>query len=139
MVEHTAENRGVAGSIPALGIIDTSLAPRYRRVRSGFGAGSCQPLDQAVHQLALQQHPVGSRFLDRLVQLRGIVARQRDQAEGRVLLPQMGNRRDAVDKRHVHIDHHRVGIKLVRLLDCLQAVLGETDDAQLGLAVDQLT
>ena len=58
--------------------------------------------------------------------------------KGRVLLPQVGHGRDPVDQRHVDVDHDRVRIELVRLLDCLEAVLGQTDDAQLGLAVDQL-
>ena len=41
------------------------------------------------------------------------------------------HRCDAVDQRHVQVDHHRVRIKVVRLLDRLEAVFGEADDTQL--------
>jgi hypothetical protein len=38
----------------------------------------------------------------------------------------------------VEVDHDRVGIEVVRLLDRLEPVFGEADDTQLGLPVDQL-
>jgi hypothetical protein len=37
--------------------------------------------------------------------------------------------RDAVEQRHVEVDHDGVGIEIVGLLDGLESVLGETDNA----------
>jgi hypothetical protein len=48
------------------------------------------------------------------------------------------HRCDAVDQRHMQVDHDRVGIEIVRLLNRFEAVFGEADDTQLGLPVDQL-
>jgi len=49
------------------------------------------------------------------------------------------NRRDAVDQRHVQVDHDRVWLEVVRLLDRFESIFREADNTQLGLPVDQLT
>src|SRR5205823_8123988 len=97
-----------------------------------------EPLDETVDELALQEHPVGAGLPDRVVQLRRLVARERDQAERRMVVAQPRDGGDAVQQGHVQVDHNRVGIELVGLLDRLQSVLGEADDSKLRLAVDQL-
>jgi hypothetical protein len=75
-VEHTAENRGVAGSIPALAIgrDEAGEAGFFRsallRARVARGA---EPFNQGVDELALEQDAVGARFLDGFEELRRIV------------------------------------------------------------------
>jgi hypothetical protein len=54
LVEHTTENRGVAGSIPALAIQDSSLNDRRRRSASGLASGS-------IPALAIQGRPRNDR------------------------------------------------------------------------------
>jgi arginase len=65
------------------------------------------------------------------------VAGECDQAEARMVLAQSRDRGDAVDERHVQVDHDRIGIELVDELDRVEAVRGFADDGQLGLALDQ--
>ena len=55
-----------------------------------------------------------------------------------MVVPEPGDRGDAVEERHVQIDDDGVGIEVVREVDCLEAVVGLTDDLELRLAVDQL-
>jgi hypothetical protein len=92
-------------------------------------ANAGQPLDEALDQLALQQDTVSSGVLDRVVELRRVVACQGDQAERRVMTAKVSDCRDAVEQRHVEVDHDGVGIEIVGLLDGLESVLGETDNA----------
>src|ERR1044072_4688302 len=73
LVEHTAENRGVAGSIPALATCRRAGEPR--------GAGGGQPLQQALDDLRLEQHLVGPGVAHGPMDLRGGVPGERDQAE----------------------------------------------------------
>jgi arginase len=54
-----------------------------------------------------------------------------------MVLAQSRDRGDAVDERHVQVDHDRIGIELVDELDRVEAVRGFADDGQLGLALDQ--
>ena len=54
-----------------------------------------------------------------------------------MVLAQVGDGGDAVEERHMDVDHDRVRVELVRLLDCLEPVRRETHYAQFGLAVDQ--
>ena len=56
-----------------------------------------------------------------------------------MVLAQPRDGRDAVDERHVEVDHDRVGLELVRELDRVEAVRGGADDRQLGLVLDQRT
>jgi arginase len=65
------------------------------------------------------------------------IAGERDQAEVRVVLAKPGDRGDAVDERHVQVDHDGVRAELVGELDRVEAVLGGADDRQLGLVLDQ--
>jgi hypothetical protein len=69
---------------------------------------------------------------------RRLVAGQRDHAEVGVVAPKAGNSRDAVQKRHMQVDHHGVRFQLFGLLDRLEPVLGRGDDLELGLPLDQL-
>jgi arginase len=50
---------------------------------------------------------------------------------------QPSRRADAVEQRHVQVEHDRVGIEIVRELDRLEAVERGPDHSQLGLSVDQ--
>jgi arginase len=54
-----------------------------------------------------------------------------------VVLAEARDGRDAVDERHVQVDHDGVGVELVRELDRVEPVLGRADDRQLGLMLDQ--
>jgi arginase len=67
-----------------------------------------------------------------------LVSRERDQAEIRVVAPEAGCGGDAVQERHVQVDHDRVGVQVVGKLDRLEPVRGGTDHRELGLALDQL-
>jgi len=71
------------------------------------------------------------------VQLDVGIAREGDQADVRVILPKPGDRGDAVDERHVQVDHDRVRVKLVGELDGGEAVRDGSDDGQLRLSLDQ--
>jgi len=55
-----------------------------------------------------------------------------------MVLPEARDRRDAVHKRHVQVEHGRLGAKLLGQLDRAEPVVRDADDAELGLAVDQL-
>jgi arginase len=54
-----------------------------------------------------------------------------------MVLPQPCHRRDAVDERHVQVDHDRVRPESLGLLDRGQSVLGAAHDCQLRLALEQ--
>ena len=54
-----------------------------------------------------------------------------------MILAQARDGGDAVDERHVQVDHDRVGLEGVGELDRLQAVRGRADHGQLGLVLDQ--
>jgi arginase len=54
-----------------------------------------------------------------------------------MILAQARDGGDAVDERHVQVDHDRVGLEGVGQLDRRQAVGGEADHRQLGLVLDQ--
>jgi arginase len=55
-----------------------------------------------------------------------------------MVVSQTRDGRDAVQQRHVQVDHDGVRLELVRFLDRLEAVAHGADHLQLGLAVDQL-
>jgi arginase len=71
------------------------------------------------------------------VQQRVGIAGERDEAELWVVLAQARDRGDAVDDRHVQVDHHSVRLERLGQLDRVESVARCTDDRQLGLAVDQ--
>jgi arginase len=96
-----------------------------------------EPLDERVHELALLEHRIRTGLPHRLVQLRVRIARERDQAEVRMVLAQPRDRAHTVEQRHVQVDHDGVGQQLVRELDRVQPVLRSADDCQLGLVLDQ--
>ena len=98
----------------------------YRRSHGG------EPFDERVDEVALEEDGVCSRLGDRAVQLRVRIPGERDQAELRVILPQPCNRCDAVDDRHVQVDHDRVGQEVVRKLDRVQPVDGRADWAAIS-------
>ena len=54
-----------------------------------------------------------------------------------MILAQSRDGGDAVDERHVQVDHDRIGVELVGELDRVQSVLRRADDGQLGLVLDQ--
>ena len=71
------------------------------------------------------------------MQLRVGIAREGDEAELGVVLAQARDRGDAVDDRHVQVDHHGVRQQPVGELDRVETVAGGADDGQLGLVLDQ--
>ena len=71
------------------------------------------------------------------MQLRVGIAGEGDEAELGVVLAHTRNRGDAVDERHVQVDHHRVRLQRVGELDRVEAVQRRADDRQLGLVLDQ--
>jgi hypothetical protein len=97
-----------------------------------------EPVDERLDELVLEEHGVGSRLAGGAEQLRLTVAGDRDQADGRVIAPQTRDGGDAVDDRHVDVDHGRVRIELVRKLDRPQAVGRLADDSQFRLPLNQL-
>ena len=54
-----------------------------------------------------------------------------------MILAQARDGGDAVDERHVQVDHDRVGVELVGELDRVEPVCGRSHDRQLGLVLDQ--
>jgi hypothetical protein len=52
-------------------------------------------------------------------------------------LAQLADRRDAVHVRHVQVDDDGVGAQFVGKLERLETVVGQGDDGQLGLLLDQ--
>jgi arginase len=72
------------------------------------------------------------------VQLAVGVAREGDQAEVWVVLPEPRDHGDAVQERHVQVEHHGVRVELVGELDSGESVRGGPHDGQLRLALDQL-
>ena len=96
-----------------------------------------EPLDEGLDEVFLEQDRVGSRLGDGLVQQRVGVAGERDQAELGMVLPHACNRGDAVDERHVQVDHHRMRQQPVGELDRVETVASGADDRQLGLMLDQ--
>jgi arginase len=104
-------------------------------VRRGFHRR--KTLDERVDELAFLQDGVRAGLGDRLVQLGIRVAREGDQAEARMILPQARHRGDAVDERHVQVDDDRVRPELVGQLDRVEAVLRGADHRQLRLVLDE--
>jgi arginase len=115
--------------------IATVTKSRRSAVRAASGR---QPVQQPVDELALQEDVVGAGHADSLVQSRRLVARERDQADVRVVAAEPGGGGHAVEQRHVQVEHDRVRAELVCEFDCLEAVLGGPDHHELGLPVDQL-
>lgn len=54
-----------------------------------------------------------------------------------MVFAQASDGRDAVDERHVQVDHDGVGLELIGELDRVEPVHGGADDGQLGLMFDQ--
>jgi len=71
------------------------------------------------------------------VELRVGIAGEGDEAELRMVLAQARDRGDAVDDRHVEVDHHRVRLQRVGQFDRVETVACRPDDRQLGLVLDQ--
>ena len=71
------------------------------------------------------------------MQLRVGIAGEGDEAELRMVLAQARDRGDAVDDRHVEVDHHRVRLQRVGQFDRVETVACRPDDRQLGLVFDQ--
>ena len=110
-----------------------SLAP----TRFGTAAERGDPLDEALDEILLQHDGVRAGFGDGLVELRVRVAREREQAEAGMVLAQPRDGGDAVDDRHVQVDHHRVGMERVRELDRGEPVVRGADHGERRLLVDQ--
>jgi len=71
------------------------------------------------------------------VQLRVGVAGEGDETKLGVVLAHAGDRGDAVDERHVQVDHHRVREQRIGQLDRVETVVRGADHRQLGLVLDQ--
>ena len=97
---------------------------------------SVQP---AVREVALEQDRVRTGLGDSLVQLAVGVSGQGDQAEAGMILAQPRDRGDAVDDRHVQVDHDRVRLEPVGELDRVEPVARDTCDRQRRLVLDQGT
>jgi hypothetical protein len=65
------------------------------------------------------------------------ISRQRDQAQGRVVGAEPGHCADAVQPRHVQVDHDRIRAEAIGELDRGESVVRGADDDQTGLPVDQ--
>jgi hypothetical protein len=114
LVEHTAENRGVAGSIPALATFAEGLGPR---------PGCRQAFQQPFDELSFQGHLVRPRLTNRAVQGGRLVTGECDQAEVRVVAAETRGSGDSVEQGHVQVDHDVVRIEIVgELADCLEPV-----------------
>jgi hypothetical protein len=74
------------------------------------------------------QDGIGARLGDRQVELPVGITGERDQAKFRMILSAPGDRGDAVDERHVQVDHDGVGVELVRELDRIEPVFDRSDD-----------
>ncbi len=96
-----------------------------------------EAVEERVDEVALEQDGVGARLGDGPVQLGVRIAGEGDQAEVRMVLPEPRDGGDAVDERHVQIDHDGVRDEVVRQLDRVEAVDGRTDHRELGLVLDQ--
>jgi len=111
------------------------------RPLAGSVSGSYRPqaLDEAVDEVALHEHRVGARLRHGLVQLRRRVARESDEAEVRMILPQPRDGGHAVHDRHVQVDDDGIRLELVRQLDRVEAVLRRAGDRENGLVLDERT
>jgi arginase len=98
---------------------------------------SGQPLHERVDEVGFQQDCVGACFCNRLVQPLVGIAGECDQAEVRVVLAEPRDCGDAVDERHVQVDHDGIRIELVGELDRVEAVVHAADDGQLRLMLDE--
>jgi hydrogenase expression/formation protein HypE len=96
-----------------------------------------QPLEQGIDDLALDEDAVGAGVGRGPVQLEVAVAREGDQAQSRVLAPEVRDRRDAVHAGHVEVDDDRVGLEPLDEVDRLLTVVRDTHHGQLGLFLDQ--
>ena len=127
LVEHTVENRGVAGSIPALAARPHQAPERTARGRStsvstksSFMSTASAPASRTASLTRGVSSPV-SAIRQRL----GWSRRRR--ADGR----------HAVDERHVEVDHDGVRRKLVGQLDRVEPVARRPGDGEVRLTVDQ--
>jgi arginase len=100
-------------------------------------ANSREPVDERVDKIRLLQDRVGARLRNRLVELSIGIARERDQADVRMILAEARDCGNAVHERHVQVDHDSVGVQLIRELDCVEPVLRRADDGQIWLVLDQ--
>lgn len=103
-------------------------------LRRSYGA---QALDETVDEVALHEDRIGARLGHGIVELRGWITGERDQAQVGMVLPQPRDGSDSVDNRHVQVDHDRVGLELVRELDRIEAVARGPRHGQHGLVLDQ--
>ena len=96
-----------------------------------------EPVEQTLEERRLVEHGVGAGLAYGTVQLRVVVAGEGEKAQARIVVAQSGDRRDAVEERHVEVDHDRLRGQRLDLLDGLQAVARRAHDAESGLAVDE--
>ena len=54
-----------------------------------------------------------------------------------MVAPEPGGRGDAVEQRHVQVEHAGVGLERLGVLDRREAVGDRANDLELGLVVDQ--
>jgi hypothetical protein len=92
---------------------------------------------QGLDEVFFDEDVVGAGFSDCFVDLWGLVCRQGDETERRMVSAEAGDRGDAVEERHVEVHHDGVGVELLDELDGVQAVLGCAGDAELRLRLDQ--
>jgi len=96
-----------------------------------------QSLQKGVDDLALDEDSVGTGIGRGSVQREVRVTCEGDQAQSRVLAPEVRDRCDAVDTGHVEVDDDRVRVEQADELDRLLAVVCHADDGQLRLLLDQ--
>src|SRR5581483_7302706 len=96
-----------------------------------------EALDERVDEVGLLEHCVRAGLGDGTMELPVGIARERDEAEARMVASQPRDGRDAVDERHVQVDHDGVRGELVGELDRSEAVRRGAHDRQLRLVLDE--
>jgi hypothetical protein len=113
------------------------LARRRSVAGSARAPDRAEPGYERLDELVLEEHGVGSGLARGTEEFGFTVAGDRDHADRRMIATQARDSGDAVDDRHVDVDHRRVRRELVRKLDRPQAVGRLPDDAQLRLPLNQ--
>jgi hypothetical protein len=103
------------------------------------GSAFPEPVEEDPDERTLADHRVGARAPGRSVEGGVVVAGEGDQAQVGVVLAQTSDRLDAVEQRHVQVDYGCVGHEAGRERDRLDSVGSGSDDAQLGLSLDEGT
>src|SRR6266508_766982 len=101
------------------------------RLAASSRPNGAQSLEERLHEFALEQYGVGSGLIGSPVKPRVRVAGEGDQAELGMVESQLADGADAVEARHVQVDHDRVRLEPVDQLDRLEAVACGAYDGEL--------